>query len=215
MNTKKLSLYAPSVLRIGISLVYLWFGFQQFVDVTQWVGFIPPDILAFSPVDAETLVHLNGAVEIVFGICLLFGFFSRTSALVLALHMADITFMVGYDAIGVRDFGIVIATLASVMFGPDILSLDWYRKSVSSGRAIEEESDLPEKPSSSSQLSPSMVNTHTIDVLVSYIQKEKEKGTPVNSVRDHLFLKGWTTAEIDKAYAILDKKSTGFSDFQA
>lgn len=202
----KLSTYAPVLLRIGISIVYLWFGFQQFIDVTQWVGFIPQDILALSPVDAETLVHLNGAIEIVFGTALLFGFFTRTSALVLALHMADITFMVGYDAIGVRDFGIVIATFATVLFGPDILSLDTYRGSVS--KDLDQDQGLPVKPNTPVQLSSSMINTPSINMVVDYIRREQKKGTPINNIRDSLFVKGWSTADIDKAYKIVGQDSS-------
>jgi len=60
---------------------------------------------------AVTLVHLNGVFEIIFGTALLLGFFTQLSAFLLALHMLDITFTVGFDSIGVRDFGLSIATI--------------------------------------------------------------------------------------------------------
>lgn len=111
-------------LRIGISLVILWFSIQQFIQPEMWVGFIPDYILKISPVGATTLVHLNGALELVFGTSLLFGFFTRISALILALHLADITFTIGYNSIGVRDLGLTIATFAIFLNGADHISLD-------------------------------------------------------------------------------------------
>ncbi|MFA6407350.1 MAG: DoxX family protein [Candidatus Paceibacterota bacterium] len=121
-------LIAPAFLRIGITVVYLWFGLQQLISPLMWVSYIPKSIVALSPVSAQTLVYCNGAFEIVFGLALLFGFFTRVSAFLLAVHMLDITLVVGYNAIGVRDYGIAIATLAVFFFGPDLWSYDTFLK---------------------------------------------------------------------------------------
>jgi uncharacterized membrane protein YphA (DoxX/SURF4 family) len=111
-------------LRIGIAFVIIWFSLQQFIQPNMWVGFIPDSIIKISPVGPITLVHLNGALELVFGLSLMFGFFTRISALVLALHMADITYVVGYNSIGVRDFGLMIAVIAIFLNGTDYTTLD-------------------------------------------------------------------------------------------
>lgn len=105
-------------------MVFLWFGVQQFLAPEMWIGFIPEWVLDLSPIGAVSLVHLNGAVEIIFGTALILGLFTRASALILGLHMAHITFMVGYDAIGVRDFGLTIAALAVFLNGADNFTLD-------------------------------------------------------------------------------------------
>jgi uncharacterized membrane protein YphA (DoxX/SURF4 family) len=198
MNTEKIQAYAPAVLRIGVSLVYLWFGFQQFLNTKQWISYIPKSVIAFSPVDAETLVHFNGAIEIVFGFALLVGIFSGISALILALHMADITYVVGYDAIGVRDFGITIATFAAALYGADVLSLESY---LSFRKTYREEIPIPTKIMPTIAPVVAVVkNNHTIEAMVQYIKQEKIKGTPVSNIRDSLFVKGWSIAEIDSAY---------------
>jgi hypothetical protein len=38
--------------------------------------------------------------------------------------MAEITFVVGYSAIGVRDFGLAMAALSVFLNGVDVLSLE-------------------------------------------------------------------------------------------
>jgi uncharacterized membrane protein YphA (DoxX/SURF4 family) len=119
-----LTVRGTTFLRIGIAFVIIWFGVQQFIEPAMWVGFIPNSILKISPVGATTLVHLNGALEVVFGTSLMLGLFTRASALILALHMADITYVVGYNSIGVRDFGLMIAVIAVLLNGADYTTLD-------------------------------------------------------------------------------------------
>ena len=119
-----LKIPGATVLRIGISLVFLWFGSQQFLHTEMWTSYIPQWVVDKSPVGPLTLVHINGAIEIIFGTALILGFFTRVSAFVLTLHMAHITTMVGYDSIGVRDFGLTIATFSIFLNGVDSLTLD-------------------------------------------------------------------------------------------
>jgi len=119
-----LKINGATLLRIGISFVFLWFGSQQFLHPEMWIGFIPEWVIHLSPVGAVTLLHINGALELVFGTTLLFGFFTRVSALILALHMGHITTMMGYSSIGVRDFGLTVATFAIFLNGADHITLD-------------------------------------------------------------------------------------------
>ena len=125
MNYKtRLRTSAPAVLRIGMSLVFLWFGMQQLLHPGSWISYIPDYASSISGLGANVLVHINGAFEVVFGLALLGGSFTRATALLLALHMFDICFTVGYNEIGIRDFGLAVATLAVFMYGSDRYSLD-------------------------------------------------------------------------------------------
>jgi uncharacterized membrane protein YphA (DoxX/SURF4 family) len=84
-------------------------------------------VIQISHLSAETWVHINGSMEIVFGLCLLFGFFTQVSALILAAHLAIITLDVGiFTSIGVRDFGLTIATISIFLNGISNFSLDSY-----------------------------------------------------------------------------------------
>ncbi|MEI8249339.1 MAG: DoxX family protein [Candidatus Taylorbacteria bacterium] len=124
----KLPLFSPVILRIGISLVFLWFGISQLSDPSSWIGYVPDFITQMSHLGVTTIVLINGAFEIIFGSMLLCGFYTRFAALLLAVHMLDITYTVGFDAIGVRDFAISIATIAIFLNGMDWFSLDRWNK---------------------------------------------------------------------------------------
>lgn len=116
--------YAPSVLRIGMSVVMLWFSFEQFIHTAQWTAYVPDSVVALSGLSAITLVYFNALFELIFGTMMLFGWKTRVAALLLALHLLDITYVVGYGQIGVRDLGLAIATFVVFMNGADYLSID-------------------------------------------------------------------------------------------
>ncbi len=126
--TEKMQKAAPVVLRIGLALVFLWFGADQLMHTAKWVGLIPGWLTGkayfFSVFNfqATTLVHFNGAFEIVFGICLLFGLFVRVVTLLLALHMMHITLTLlmasGITAVSVRDVGLSFAAVTLFLLGP-------------------------------------------------------------------------------------------------
>ncbi len=133
---EKLKKFSSPILRIGISIVFLWFGVNQIVEPNSYIGFLPDWLTGMSPVSPMTIVYLNGLFEIIFGTALLFGLYTRFVALLLFLHMADITFTVGFDAIGVRDFGITIASLVVWLNGYDFLTLDSYIKGTNSNTEV-------------------------------------------------------------------------------
>lgn len=113
--------YAPVVLRIGMSLVFLWFGISQLIDPTNYIGYLPEFL--FNSSFAHSFVIGNGIFEIIAGLLLLLGFFVRPIALLLALHLAVITFELGYGEVAVRDFGLTLATLSIALGGNDIWCL--------------------------------------------------------------------------------------------
>ena len=120
---------APSVLRYGMSAVILWFSLQQFMHPDVWTAYVPDGAVAVSHLSATTLVYFNATFELVFGMLLVFGWQTRIVALLLAAHLFDIMYVVGYGEIGVRDFGLAVATLVVSMNGPDPLCFN-YKNSI-------------------------------------------------------------------------------------
>ena len=118
--------YAPSIVRIAISLVFLWFGINQAFVPDNFVGYLPAFLLELT--FAKTLVILNGVSEIILGGLLLVGFLIRPVALILAAHLLGIIFSLGYNDIAVRDFGLMLVTLSIFIGGRDLWSLDYRRE---------------------------------------------------------------------------------------
>ena len=115
--------YAPSVLRYGMVSVILWFSVQQFLYASNFTAYVPDSVATMTHLNTITLVYINAVFELVFGGLLLFGIQTRITALLLSLHLFDIMYVVGYGEIGVRDFGLALATFVIFMNGPDVLCL--------------------------------------------------------------------------------------------
>jgi uncharacterized membrane protein YphA (DoxX/SURF4 family) len=107
-----------------MALVFLWFGSQQLLHAPDWTGFIPEFVANMLPVSLETFVLGNGLMEVILGIALILGIFVRAVAFILAIHMFGIAFSLGWSAIGIRDFGLSIATTTIFLFGADYWTLD-------------------------------------------------------------------------------------------
>lgn len=118
-----LEFYSPSVLRIGMAAVILWFSLQQFLHTGSWTAYVPDSVISMTHLSAITLVYMNAVFELVFGLLLLFGWQTRIAALLLSVHLFNIMYVVGYGEIGVRDFGLAVATFVVFMNGPDLLCI--------------------------------------------------------------------------------------------
>ncbi|MFZ2886545.1 MAG: DoxX family membrane protein [Minisyncoccia bacterium] len=113
---------AYTILRLGLAAVFLWFGFSQLMDGINWVGWVPEWAVSLLHIPPAMIVLANGAFEVIAGGLLALNLFTRWAALALALHLAVITFDIGLNAIGVRDFGLMMATIALALFaGPEIV----------------------------------------------------------------------------------------------
>lgn len=121
----KIQKFAPVVLRVGIAVVFFYFGFSQLLEPSKWISFLP-SWTSMLPISEIKFVLVNGLFEVIGAFLLLFGAYTRIIALLLALHLFGITFSLGLSPIAVRDFGLSIATLCICLFGAGRLSYDWY-----------------------------------------------------------------------------------------
>lgn len=120
---EKLERNSKPILRIAMSLVFLYFGFMQASSPLDWAGFVPDFLLGFG-LSANNFVMMNSILELTLGTFLLFGLYTRISSFILALHLLGITLSIGFSPIGIRDFGLTIATFVVFLNGVDKLSLD-------------------------------------------------------------------------------------------
>ena len=79
--------------------------------------------VATADLSAAGIIVVNGIFETVIGLMLLAGVFVRFSAALLALHLLGIMVTLGYNDVMIRDFGIFIALISTVLHGEDNLSL--------------------------------------------------------------------------------------------
>lgn len=143
---KGLALFAPSILRYGIALVVLWFGIQQYIQPDQWTAFVPDSVVAMTHLSVSIIVFLNATFEIIFGLLLLFGWKTRFVAFLLALHLFDIMYTVGYGEIGVRDFGLAVGAFSIFMYGTDILCVDAGKTALFDKPMVIEQTPVSQQP---------------------------------------------------------------------
>lgn len=111
------------LLRFGLVIVFLWFGFSQLSNPSEWTVFLPSWV-KMVPISENHFVMLNGLFEVVSATLLLLGAYVRITALLLGLHLVGIAFSIGITSTGVRDFGLSIATLSLALLGSRQFSID-------------------------------------------------------------------------------------------
>jgi uncharacterized membrane protein YphA (DoxX/SURF4 family) len=118
---------AKPLLRIALSLVFLYFGFSQIISPDNWAGFVP-NFLNGSIFSANNWVVFNGMLEITLGIFLLIGLYTRFASLILSIHLFFIAISIGFSPLGIRDFGLALATLAVFFNGTDVFCIESGKK---------------------------------------------------------------------------------------
>lgn len=114
-----LSKYSPLVLRIAIGFVFIWFGWSSIFQTDMWVRLVPEWATAL--LSAAALVKIHGVVELVFGVFVVVGVYTRISALILFLSILHTVFLVSGPT-QARDISITIATLALAIYKKPVLS---------------------------------------------------------------------------------------------
>ena len=111
-----------ALLRVAYVALFAWFGAQQLLDPSAWVGFLP-EWTGYFPIPGEMLVQLNGLLELCLAALLALGVFTRPIAAFLALHLLGIAISAG-GATGVRDAGLAAIGIALALNQPDRWTLD-------------------------------------------------------------------------------------------
>jgi len=127
IEMNKFRKFAPTFLRISISLVFLWFGINQIFNTELFLGYLPRWIVNYS-VNPSTIVISNGIIELTIGILLLIGLFTKISSLFLSLKLIFTAINLGYNDIAVRDIGLALVTFSIFLYGYDKFCLDYKLK---------------------------------------------------------------------------------------
>lgn len=103
------------LLRLGLTGVFLWFGFSQLLNSLIWVNIVPEWTVSIFHLPPAMIVMGNGLFEIILGSLLAMGFFTRIIAFIFAIHLIPIALTFGFTATGVRDLGLAIASFSLVL----------------------------------------------------------------------------------------------------
>lgn len=106
--------WAPTLARVVLGLVLLWFGVHELVQPSLWTGYVP--LLGPTSKLVLVLVLFHGWVLSVLGVALILGVAPRLAAAVSVLLLAEVvvslTLTAGFSDIVARDFGVMGLALA-------------------------------------------------------------------------------------------------------
>ncbi len=112
--------YSTLILRIGLGIVFLWFGVTSILQPEIWSSLVPSLI----PISGNTVIIIMAIFQVLMAILLIIGLFTRLASLLLAISMIPIIMSLGYNDIAVRDLGIFTALLSLSLSENKKLSLD-------------------------------------------------------------------------------------------
>lgn len=105
------------LLRLGLGVEFVLFGYGKLTDLPSWIGYIPPWVSPLIPMPVTTFLQAVGVVELVLGLLLIIGLWVRVVAILSALHLAGVLVALGYNDLAIRDFVSFMAALALASLG--------------------------------------------------------------------------------------------------
>ncbi|MBI4117302.1 MAG: DoxX family membrane protein [Parcubacteria group bacterium] len=103
-------------LRLGLALVFLWFGIDKFVHPDYWINAWMPlwlqNILSRYNIGNLNFIYTNGIFEVVLGLGFVFNILVKLFALLAVLFLLVVILSFGLNEITVRDAGLIAAALA-------------------------------------------------------------------------------------------------------
>lgn len=108
------------VIRLGMAVVFLWFGVDKFIQPQYWAdAWMPHWAQQFAQgvgMSTVNAVFLVGIFEVLVAISLATGFFSRMFASAAIVFLLVIIVTSGFNEIIVRDIGLIAALVALVIW---------------------------------------------------------------------------------------------------
>ena len=107
-------------LKIGLAAVFLWFGVDKFFHPNYWIdAWVPANVLLFVNnfgINEIQFTYLNGIFEVVVGLSLLTGVFSRMFAFLATLFLCTVILFIGFNEVIVRDVGLIGGLMAIALW---------------------------------------------------------------------------------------------------
>lgn len=105
------------LLRLGLGIEFVIFGYGKLTDLASWMGFVPPWMSPLLPMPVGAFLQTVGVVELLLGVLLIIGFRVRVVATLATLHLLGVLITLGYNDLAVRDFVAFMAAIALTALG--------------------------------------------------------------------------------------------------
>lgn len=104
------------LLIIALAFVFGYFGIDKFVHPEFWLSWIPLWMEGLMGLSRDAWLTVIGLSEVVMAILLIIPVrkVQKIGAILIALHLVGILTQVGWNDIGVRDLGLLLADLALI-----------------------------------------------------------------------------------------------------
>ncbi len=103
---------AYQILRVGMSITFLWIGVLIFREPEFWGGFLQPWAAGLLPVPIEQAMISTAVLDILVGLFLLIDVGTWVAALIGTIHILIVLVTSGIDAVTVRDLGLLGGTIS-------------------------------------------------------------------------------------------------------
>lgn len=114
------SRYSYLALRLGLAAVFLWFGVDKMFHPSYWLNAWMPrqiiEILSGFNIPGIQFVYLNGIFEILVGLSLIAGVFTKFFSVLAVIFLAGVLIFVGLSEVTVRDFAIIGGFIAVILW---------------------------------------------------------------------------------------------------
>ncbi len=105
---------ARTILILGLSFVFIYFGIDKFANAVLWIGWIPPWMDGLFGLPSSLWLSVIGSIEIVLGLALLapVKILRQTASILMSLHLIGVLTQVGWNDVGVRDIGLLSMSIS-------------------------------------------------------------------------------------------------------
>ncbi|MFQ5881763.1 MAG: DoxX family membrane protein [Candidatus Methylomirabilales bacterium] len=101
--------------RLGLAVVFLWFGVDKFLAPEAWVGWIPSWLFGLLGGWQNPFLYLLGGAEVLVGLSFLTGWYLTPAAMASSIFLAAVILSMGFSDIVVRDIGLLGSALSLLL----------------------------------------------------------------------------------------------------
>ena len=124
------------VLRFGLGLTFILIGIDIFRSPGVWVGYLP----AYLPygISRESMLQMVGLADIILGLLLIVRAWPRVAGALIATHILAIIIVNGFDAVLIRDVGLLGMALVVALWPAGYKKKHWWSSKKNKSKSSDE-----------------------------------------------------------------------------